>query len=129
MSIEDPFTGQTRPFSQDLIDLLEVDLRHDIPGSAIAYGGGIFTNTNASYSRLSEVGREFEGPTFANIFIEHKDVFGLTMRARWSNVLGARNKFDRTVFDGPRPDSPVLFNENMDRRIGAIFRFSVSGDF
>ena len=124
-----PFTGEERPFSQDLIDLLEIDLRHDIPGSSLAYGAGIFTNTNAQYSRLSEVGRHYEGPTFANVFVEHKDVFGLTMRAVWGNVLSARNKFDRTVFDGPRPNSDVLFNENMDRRIGPIFRFSVSGDF
>lgn len=129
MSVEDPFTGETRPFSQDLIDLLNIDFRHDIPGSDFAYGGGIFTNTNAPYSRRFEIGRNYEGPTFMNVFIEHKDVFGLTVRANAGNVLGARNKFDRTVFDGPRPDSPVLFNENMDRRIGPIFRFSVSGDF
>ena len=129
MSIEDPFTGETRPFSRDLIDLLSIDFRHDIPGSDIAYGSGIFTNTPAPYSRLSEIGRGYEGPVFANVFLEHKDVFGLTVRAVWANIFNARNKFDRTVFDGARPDAPVLFNENLDRRIGAIFRFSVSGDF
>ena len=51
------------------------------------------------------------------------------MRGIWGNVLGARNKFDRTVFDGDRPGAPVLFNENTDRRIGPIFRLRVSGDF
>lgn len=129
MSVTDPFTGENRPFSRDLIDLLEVDFRHDIPGSDWAWGTGLFTNNNAPYSRRFEIGRDYEGPVFANIFVEHKDVLGLTVNASYGNVLGARNKFDRTVFDGSRPDAPILFVENMNRRIGPIFRFSVSGNF
>ena len=129
MSVTDPFTGLDRPFSQDLDRLLEMDFRHDIPGSDWAWGSGLFTNTNVPYSRRREVGRDYEGPTFVDLFVEHKDVFGLTVRGIWGNVLGARNKFDRTVFDGDRPGAPVLFNENTDRRIGPIFRLRVSGDF
>ncbi len=129
MSVTDPFTGEDRPFSNDLIDLLEMDLRHDVPGSDWAWGAGIFTNNQAFYSRRFETGRGSEGPVFANIFIEHKDVFGLTVNATYANVLNARNDFVRTVFDGSRPTAPVLFNEVQDRRIGPIFRFSVSGSF
>ena len=129
MSVTDPFTGLDRPFSQDLDRLLEMDFRHDIPGSDWAWGSGLFTNTNVPYSRRREVGRDYEGPTFVDLFVEHKDVFGLTVRGIWGNVLGARNKFDRTVFDGDRTGAPVLFNENTDRRIGPIFRLRVSGDF
>ena len=129
MSVTDPFTGLDRPFSQDLDRLLEMDFRHDVPGSDWAWGSGLFTNTNVPYSRRREVGRDYEGPTFVDLFVEHKDVFGLTVRGIWGNVLGARNKFDRTVFDGDRPGAPVLFNENTDRRIGPIFRLRVSGDF
>ncbi|BDI60353.1 TonB-dependent receptor plug domain-containing protein [Qipengyuania nanhaisediminis] len=129
MSVDDPFTGLSRPFSQDTIDLFEAEYRHDIPRSDIAYGAGMFTMTNAPYSRRFEIGRQYEGPVFARVFIEHKDVFGLTVRAVAGNILGARNKFERTVFDGSRPDAAILFREAMDRRIGPIFRFSVSGDF
>ena len=129
MSVIDPFTGQDRPFSRDLKALLDMDFRHDIPGSDWAWGSGIFTEENVPNSRRSEIGRDYEGPTFMNLFLEHKDVFGLTVNATYANVLGARNKFDRTVFDGDRPDAPILFVENMNRRIGPIFRFSVSGNF
>lgn len=129
MSVIDPFTGEDRPFSGDLIDLLEMDLRHDVPGTDWAWGGGIFTDNNAPYSRRFETGRESEGPVFANLFVEHKDVFGLTVNATYANVLNARNDFVRTVFDGPRPTAPVLFREVQDRRIGPIFRFAVSGSF
>ena len=129
MRVTDPFTGEDRPFSNDLIDLLELDLRHDVPRTDWAWGAGLFTNNNAPYSRRFETGRGNEGPVFANLFIEHKDVFGLTVNATYANVLGARNDFVRTVFDGSRPASPVLFREVQDRRIGPIFRFSVGGSF
>lgn len=129
MSVTDPFTGQSRPFSNDLQDLLNINLRHDVPKSDWAWGAGLFTNSNAPYSRLFETGRGFEGPTFVDLFVEHKDVFGLTVNARFANILGARNKFERTVFAGPRPGSDILFLEATDRRIGPIFRFSVSGNF
>jgi len=129
MSVIDPFTGLSRVFSHDLNELLEVDFRHDVPSSDWAWGSGLFTEDKATFSRRFEAGRDYEGPVFANIFIEHKDVLGLTVNATYANALGARNKFDRTVFDGPRPNAAVLFVENMDRRIGPIFRFSVSGNF
>ncbi|MXO89426.1 TonB-dependent receptor plug domain-containing protein [Altererythrobacter aquaemixtae] len=129
MSVIDPFTGLDRPFSNDLNDLLDIDFRHDIPGSDWAWGGGLFTEDKAPFSRRFEVGRDYEGPTFARLFVEHKDVFGLTVNATYANVPGARNKFERTVFDGSRPNAPILFVERMNRRIGPIFRFSVSGSF
>jgi len=129
MSVIDPFTGFSRAFSRDLNELLDIDFRHDIPGTDLAWGTGLFTQDNEPYSRRFEVGRDYEGPVFARLSIEHKDVFGLTVNATYSNLLGARNKFDRTVFDGARPDAPILFVENMDRRIGPIFRFRVSGNF
>lgn len=129
MSVTDPFTGEDRPFSYDLIDMIDVDFRHDVPRSDWAYGVSLFSNNPAGYSRRFEIGRGWEGPTFANFFIENKDVFGLTVRANYGNAFGARNYFSRTVFDGPRPDGDVLFSEEVDRRIGPIFRFSVSGDF
>ena len=129
MNVTDPFTGEDRAFSYDLVDSLNASFRHDVPGTDWAYGGGIYTDNQAAYSRRYEIGRGWEGPTFADIFIEHKDVMGLTVRAVYANILGARNFFERTVFDGSRPDGDVLFREVTDRRIGPIFRFSVSGDF
>ena len=129
MNITDPFTGQDRPFSNDRRALLDIDFRHDIPGSDWAWGAGLFTDDKAPYSRRFEIGRDYEGPTFARLSVENKDVFGLTVRATYANLLGARNKFERTVFDGDRPNAPILFREEMNRRIGPIFRFSVSGNF
>lgn len=129
MYVTDPFTGVERPFSYDQEGALDISFRHDIPSSDWAWGGNLNHNDNAPYSRRFEEGREWEGPFFDSVFIENKDVFGLTVRASAANLLGARNYYRRTIYDGDRPDAPVLFNERADRRIGPIFRFTVSGNF
>ncbi len=129
MHVTDPFVGGTRPFSNDQLALLEVDFRQDIPRTDWAFGASLYTDRLAGYSRRFEFGRGWEGPVFADVFVENKDVFGLTLRASVGNVLSARNRFERTVFDGSRPDGDILFIERADRRIGPVFRFSVNGEF
>ena len=129
MNVTDPFTGQVRSFSFDQEGLIDVDFRHDIPASDWAWGSSLNSQDNAPYSRRYEEGRDWEGPVFMNVFIEHKDVLGLTVRASAGNILGARNKFYRTVYDTSRPSGEIAFREVVDRRIGPIFSFTVSGDF
>ena len=129
MSVTDPFTGEDREFSGDMIDLIDIDFRHDVPDTDWAWGSSLFSNNQAPYSRRYEVGRNWEGPAFMNIFVEHKDVMGFTVQALVGNILGARRKMYRTVYETSRPDGDVLFREDTSQRIGPIFRFEVSGDF
>ncbi|HEV2122991.1 MAG TPA: TonB-dependent receptor, partial [Chloroflexota bacterium] len=127
-SLDDPLTGQARRISNSMIQLAELSLRHDVPGTDWAWGGAANYGRNALNYRLTEVGRQTEGPVFAYVFVEHKDLLGLTVRATVANVLGARSTLDRTVFVGRRT-GPVAFFEERDRRIGPIFSFSVRGKF
>ena len=129
MSVTDPFTGLDRPFSYDQEGMFEIDFRHDIPSTDWAWGANLEHYDQAPYSRRFEEGRDWEGPVWGSLYIEHKDVLGLTVQARANNLLGARNFFRRTVYDGPRPDGAILFREYQDRRIGPIFRLTISGDF
>ncbi len=78
--------------------------------------------------RLTEVGRQWEGPVFAGVFAEHKDVLGLTVRGSIFNALGGTSMWDRIVYVGRRT-GPIAFREIRDRRIGPIFSFSISGKF
>jgi hypothetical protein len=126
--LEDPLTGEKRRISNSMIHLAELALRHDIPGSDFAYGASMSYQFNALNYRLTEVGRQSEGPVFANVFVEHKDVLGLNVRATIANVLGATSMWDRTVYTGRRT-GPVSFFERRDRRIGPIFSFTVRGKF
>lgn len=128
-SIRDPLTGETRQLSGFQDRLLDLDFRHDIPDTDWAYGLGAFSSHITRSFRLNEIVRGWEGPIFANLFVENKDVLGLTVRATAGNVLDARSRLERVVFAGRRNAAPVAFSERRDRLIGPIFSLSVRGTF
>jgi len=127
--VEDPLTGELRPISNSTQHFGEGVFRWDIPGSDWAVGGAASYVKNALSYRLTEVGYQIEGPVFANVFVEHKDVFGLTVRATAGNVFDARSTWDRFVYEGRRNSTPIDFIERRDRLIGPIFSFQIRGKF
>ena len=126
--VEDPLTGEQRPISNSLQEFFSLALRHDIPGSDWAWGTGYSYQLNAKDYRLTEVGRLWEGPVWGDIYLEHKNIAGLTVRAGVYNLLAADSMWDRTVHTGRRTD-PVNFIEERDRQIGPIFSFAIRGKF
>jgi len=106
-----------------------VSLRHDVAGTDFAWGA------SASHSRynnnyfLTEIYRNWEGPWFANVYVEHKDLFGLTVRGTVGNVLNARHREERVVYVGRRDADQVAFYESHNELIGPIFSLSVRGTF
>ncbi len=126
-TLRDPFTGEKRQWADFTDTLIELDLRHDIAGTDWAWGvNGEYGHSQPSFRR-NQIDRTWEGPVFADVFVEHKDVMGLTVRATIGNVLNARSRRDRTVYTGLRGASPVAFVEQRDRLIGPIFALSVRG--
>lgn len=125
--IRDPLTGISRRISGSTRHSFDVGLRHDIHGTAWAWGSQWTYRRNAWTFRPNELGRQWEGPVFANLFVEQKDLLGLTVRATAGNLLGARNYRDRTLYSGLRT-GPIAFTEWRDRRIGPIFSFSLRGE-
>ena len=128
-SVRDPLTGEKRAISGNLDRWAEVTLRHDIPGSKLAWGIAASHNHYAKSFFLTEVNREWEGPVFADLFVEHKDVMGMTVRFTAGNVLNARHRFDRVVFDGRRESDPIAFIQQHNQLIGPIFALQVRGTF
>jgi hypothetical protein len=128
-SVKDPLTGETRPISDTLKREIELALRHDIPGSRWAWGGSLYHDLYSKSYRLTEVGRQWEGPLWLSAFVENKDVAGLTVRATAGNLLNARSRWDRIVYDGFRTTAPVRFREHRNCLIGPIFTLSVRGNF
>jgi outer membrane receptor for ferrienterochelin and colicins len=126
-SLRDPFTGEKRQYSNFTDTVIEANFRRDIPGSDWAYGAGAEYFHNQPRYRRSSVDRIHEGPVFANVFVENKDVFGLTMRVGMDNVANARSRREREVFTGLRGASPLAFRERRNRLIGPIFFYQVSG--
>ncbi|HVM22825.1 MAG TPA: TonB-dependent receptor plug domain-containing protein [Sphingomicrobium sp.] len=127
--LQDPLTGEHRPISNTQVRAFELKLRHDIPNSKWAWGSGFFNSWSSKAYRLTEVGRQWEGPYWLDAFVEHKDVMGLTVRASVSNLLNARSRWDREVYSGFRNAHPLLFTERRNRLIGPVFSMSVRGNF
>ena len=100
--VDDPLTGEPRRISNSLMHLVELTLRHDVPETDWAWGSGMSYALAARDYRLTEVGRLWEGPVWAYLYVEHKDVLGLTVRATVNNILGADSLWDRTVYVGRR---------------------------
>jgi outer membrane receptor for ferrienterochelin and colicins len=126
--VEDPLTGEERPISDSLQEYLSIALRHDVPNTQWAWGTGYEYQLNAKNYRLTEMGRQWEGPVWGNVYLEHKDLYGLTVRVTAGNLFAADSMWNRTVYTGRRTD-PVDFIEVRDRQIGPIFSFSVRGKF
>lgn len=128
-SIEDPLTGVSRSFSYHYDRVADISLRHDIPGSKWAWGLGMEYYHVQPFFRLSEVGREYEGPVYTRAFIEHKDVFGLTVNLMVFNLTNGRAIYHRTAYTGLRDSSSALFIENRDLSVQPIFRLQITGNF
>ena len=128
-SLRDPFTGVVRPFDRSVPRNLNLQFRHDVPGSDWAWGSNFRTSDYNPYHRRAEIGLDYNMRTAFGVFVEHKDVFGLTVQARFNNLLDQRSVLDRTVYAGPRESSPILFREDRRREIGRIVNFVVRGNF
>ncbi len=127
-SVRDPLTGESRRISADDIRDWSVEFRHDIPGTAIAYGGFIGEDVNGTVFRLDQLSRSILTRPLSSVYIEHKNVLGLTVRAGLRNVTGASDGITRTVYVDRR-DGPVDFEESQRRRIHLIGTLSISGSF
>ena len=127
--VRDPLTGIDRPISGTRDAWVSLAFRRDVPHSQIAWGAGAEYEHNRGYYYLTEVSRTWEGPVFDSSFIEHKDVFGLTVRAQVANLLNARHRSDRFIYDGFRTTGPLLFRQRQNQLIGPIFSLSVRGSF
>ncbi|MEO9468668.1 TonB-dependent receptor plug domain-containing protein [Parasphingorhabdus sp.] len=145
-NLTDPLTGVSRRINDDKIFTYEVSLRHDVPGSDWAWGFGAEDFRFSDFLRLDQINSFQTRAPFAWIFVEHKDVFGLTVNATLNNVFNQGERFTRTAFgqfdtpDGTygnaldgfirgRRNGAVGFVEDRTRKFGLVYRLTVSGSF
>lgn len=127
--LKDPVTLRTVTYSNITDRLAEIELRDDLPGTDWAIGGTFQYSHQSLGYRVGEYGRDWEGPVFAGLYVENKNVAGLTVRFTADNLLNARRRWDRVVFTGRRDQSPVLFTETRNQLIGPLFTLLVKGSF
>jgi hypothetical protein len=128
-SVDDPLVGFSRRLNGDKIIFWEFDFRHDIPNTDWAYGFFMDYFKEAEVFRL-ETEQLFNFPVpFSILFIEHKDVFGLKVRADVRNLFGSSDDFTRTIYTDRRDQGVVDFTEDRSRPFGSFVRLTVSGTF
>ena len=124
--LPDPLTGERRPISENMTSQLDVNFRHDLPGSDWAYGASFSRFRQSALFRLDQLWQYRDTPGVLGMFVENKNVMGLTVRAGVDNLLGTNESFSRIFYLGRRT-GPVLFTEDRDRFYGPIFTLTISG--
>lgn len=127
-AVDDPVTGRSRRISNNLVRLIEVSLRHDIRATDWAWGAGLFHIHRAADFRVGELARYRQGPLSGNVYVENKDISGLTVRAAVSNLISSGQDLDRFLFEGGR-DGTLQSTERRRRSVGPVLSLSVSGNF
>ena len=131
-SVTDPITGQTRQFSGQNMFNGDISLRHDIPKSNWAWGFYAQTGENGSQYSPFEISRFDQRPGWNEIFIEHKDVFGMKVSAELGSVIDNYNQLDRRIFTDrrDRPGATIDRIENRRRNyLGPYLVLNVSDTF
>lgn len=128
-SVRDPLTDEKRPISGVQDRWAYFTLRHDIPETPYAWGLKAEYTHFAKYYYPTEVFRSWEGPWWIGVFVEHKALAGLTVRAEVYNIFDARHLVDRTVYTGRRTVAPISYIQRQDQLIGPLFSFSIKGTF
>ena len=124
----DPLLGTPREISGNEFIDMNLELRQDFFGTPWAIGAFFRYDERRAQVRLDEIFQRLETPGFARVFIEHKDVLGMTARFRVGNIFNRDNRFDRTIFVD-RENNIVDFREDRDRTFGTIFSFDLEGSF
>ena len=127
-SIEDPLLLLDRAISGVRDYRIVARLRHDIPETSWAYGFELSDSRQTPTFRLNQVSLRYNQSISGKIYVENKDVAGLTIRAGIDNLFDGKDAFYRDVYVDRR-DGPLRFREEYLRRFGRIFEFQVKGSF
>jgi len=128
-SVKDPLTGEKRPISGIRSKWASAQVRHDIPGTHLAWSAYAEYNYYTRYFYLTELYHNLDLPFFVGAYVEHKNVFGTTVRFSVDNVIESKHKVWRTVHSGYRDRTPVSFFQKQNQLVGPIFTLSIKGTF
>ena len=126
--LTDPLTGQQRPISEDPLRIMSLALRYDIPRTDWAVGANSDLFQQARGYRLDQRTQKRQSPASMQLFVENKDVYGLTVRGAVFGLTHVDEGFDREFYNGRRTGG-LAFTERRDRHYGLIFDMAITGKF
>jgi hypothetical protein len=132
-SVKDPLTHLKRPISNVRTKWGSIQLRHDIPGTQIAWSAYVQYNYYTANYLLTETDQTLDIPWIGGFYVEDKNVYGTTVRFTVDNVLDGlldgRHKEWRSVYEGYRDRTPLSFFEKHNELVGLLFSLSIRGNF
>ncbi len=126
--VRDPLTGSPRAISYSHDRWAQLSLRHDVPHTQFAWGGGLSFDHYGRSWFLDEVNQEWEGP-YVSAFLEFKNVRGLNVNFKIFNLNDGRYRYWRDVYTGRRNATPLSVLERQNQMVGPIFTLTVTGKF
>ncbi len=132
-SVKDPLDHQKRPISGVRSKWASIQVRHDIPGTQIAWSAYVQYNYYARNFLLTEINRTLDIPYIGGVYVEDKNIAGMTVRFTVDNVLDGlldgHHKEWRSVYEGYRDRTPLSFFKKNNELVGLLFNLSVKGNF
>ncbi|MEO1574879.1 MAG: outer membrane beta-barrel protein, partial [Pseudomonadota bacterium] len=126
--VADPLLGNLRQISGDDYFEYEATLRQDFSGTDWAVGLEAFYYEGTPQVRLDQESLFLQSTAFGRLFVEKKDVFGMTVRGSVGNVFDRSNDFFRTIYND-RVANDIAFREDRFREFGKLIRIDVEGNF
>jgi len=126
--VRDPLTGLPREISNTHDRWAQLTLRHDVPGTQFAWGGGLSFDHYGPSWYLDEVNQQWEGP-YASVFVEFKKVHGAKVNFEIFNINDGHVRYWRDVYSGRRNVAPLDFLERQHQMVGPIFTLTISKAF
>ena len=127
--LDDPLQPMLeRRVNEDYIRFYTFELRQDVSRTDWAWGIQHEVERAAPVYRINEFSDDNLGDGKTNIFIENKDVFGLTAKLTAINVFDRSDNFRRVRYVDDR-NGAVNFIEDRDRIFGTYYALVLSGKF
>ncbi len=126
--VDDPVTGERRSINSHMIWQWNMELRQDVPDTDWAWGAIIDGFKSEPSYQLNQVALGGNSPAFSMVYLEHKDISGMTGTVALGNLFNQRDTFWRQVY-APDRTGPLVRSEEYARAFGPIFTIELKGKF
>ncbi|MFN7164263.1 MAG: TonB-dependent receptor plug domain-containing protein [Hyphomonas sp.] len=126
--VDDPVTGERRSINSHMIWQWNLELRQDVPNTDWAWGTVIEGFKSEPSYQLNQIALSGNAPAFSMVYLEHKDIAGMTGTVALGNLFNQRDTFWRQVY-APDRNGTLVRSEEYARAFGPIFTIQLKGKF
>ncbi|MGJ8560911.1 MAG: hypothetical protein ACSHX3_11800 [Litorimonas sp.] len=129
-AVVDPVKGFTRQISDLQTQSIRLDYRHDLTGTNWAWGGRFTALETAPRYQTNIIVRQDIDADDHYVFVEHKNMFGMTVQARLSELTNSKSDYSRIIYSGRRDNGTINKIESRNRDLdGPFLRLDISKAF